>query len=801
MIGALHGARRAADPRSWQRAFQRMTDRGEQLADEFVGASIDDWVDEGHLGSEAADELRRRLATPEVSLVLRNFGVHLAIPIPLRFPFGALTRFAWTAGSRIRAEWRALRRLGSARLARQVHSLLVMTAALAPGFGSGAYLLAKPLRSNRALAVVMLDRMLRRAPLRVYRRLHLVALTTWWARPKPRRPTVPWRSRIGPELRERAALLPPHPRAIVAVFGLNAAVLGVGGFIENRYASSFAFSENLGLVNSVDAAQLLAAGLLGLLAFHWFWSEREAAAAPAEAAGWGFLLVGAIGVLVAWRWVGLGGAVLTTSGIALGVAATVSFTPREALGIALLYGVPGVLLLAAWAATRPPWQAASVAAAVLAGFVGGGVQANRLYDHYYGAAHPSSSIAVEDSAVIEWVWSGAVTPSSVIVKARLARDSPAVRLVVEEAAAAAARHYSTYAAAAIGANDRVVSLAVSGLEAGTSYRYWLEVDGRIDTTRAGEFTTFADGPFLFTLAIGSDARLGSNGAVFDAIREARPDLYLIAGELFYANIADADPEAFRDAYNDSLSQPSQGALYRGTPVVYVWDDHDFGANNSDSGSASREAAQFVYRELVPHYPLVGGAGAQPIYHAFSVGRVRFLVTDSRSERTSETILGEAQREWLKRELLAARDSHALTVWVNSVPWIVEEAAGADHWGGYPEARRELADYIARHGIDNLVMLAGDAHMLAFDDGSNSDYSSTGGAGFPVIHAGALDRPGSTKGGPFSEGMIPGTGQFVLMTILDDGGPELSVRWSGRDWTGRELMSLEFSTTAPSAAPR
>ena len=160
---------------------------------------------------------------------------------------------------------------------------------------------------------------------------------------------------------------------------------------------------------------------------------------------------------------------------------------------------------------------------------------------------------------------------------------------------------------------------------------------------------------------------------------------------------------------------------------------------------------------MPHYPLASGDGPRPIYHAFSVGRVRFLVTDSRSDRTPETMLGEAQREWLKRELLAARDSHALTVWVNSVPWIVGESASGDDWGAYPEERRELADHIAEHGIANLVMLAGDAHMIAFDDGSNSDYASASGVGFPVLHAGALDRPGSTKGGTVQRGRDSGCG--------------------------------------------
>lgn len=37
------------------------------------------------------------------------------------------------------------------------------------------------------------------------------------------------------------------------------------------------------------------------------------------------------------------------------------------------------------------------------------------------------------------------------------------------------------------------------------------------------------------------------------------------------------------------------------------------------------------------------------------------------------------------------------------------------------------------------MLDGDAHMLAIEDGSHSDYSGTGLAGFAGFQAAALDR--------------------------------------------------------------
>ena len=121
------------------------------------------------------------------------------------------------------------------------------------------------------------------------------------------------------------------------------------------------------------------------------------------------------------------------------------------------------------------------------------------------------------------------------------------------------------------------------------------------------------------------------------------------------------------------------------------------------------------------------------------------------------------------------------------------AAGRDDWGGYAEQRRRIADVIAANKVDNLVMLAGDAHMVAIDDGSNSDYSSGGGAGFPVLQAGALDRPGSVKGGPYSEGAYPGAGQFGVVSV-DDDGSRVVLTLEGRDWTNRELVSLSVTVT-------
>jgi phosphodiesterase/alkaline phosphatase D-like protein len=302
--------------------------------------------------------------------------------------------------------------------------------------------------------------------------------------------------------------------------------------------------------------------------------------------------------------------------------------------------------------------------------------------------------------------------------------------------------------------------------------------------------------------------MGSNGSVFDEIRANDPLLYLMAGDWFYGDIADNDRDAFRDAYETTLTAPAQSALYRTAPIAYTWDDHDSGPDEADATSDARPAAQLVYREYVPHYPLGAGDGENPIYQAFTIGRVRFVLMDTRTMRSpktepdgpAKTMLGDDQMAWLEQELITADETHELTVLVTSVPWIHAASAGSDDWAGYDTERRELADFIAENELDELLMVGGDAHMIAIDDGTNNTYSSEPGPGFPVFHAGALDRPGSEKGGPYSEGAFPGAGHFGLIEIEDDGGDEISVTLRGVDYAGNDVVSYSF-TLASTAESR
>lgn len=506
----------------------------------------------------------------------------------------------------------------------------------------------------------------------------------------------------------------------------------------------------------------------------------------------GLLTLAVVGWLLAWRYEAAAAVLLALAGLGLGTLSALSYPPYVSVLVLGAFLAPAVVWWVLWQHTRGVRAIALLAVVTAALVVAGWTGASAAYHHYFGPAHPESATVALPVDRVDWVWVGAVTESSFRVRARIDdHDAEQAVLLVERPDGPTA-----YESDPVSVPDSgVIGWTATGLLPDTVYEYVVVVDDQVDQSRGhGAVRTFPDGPASFTVAVGACARTASNGAVFDAIRDVEPILYLAVGDIHYGNIAVDDVDAFRARYNDVAGAPAQSALYRAVPIAYVWDDHDYGPNDSDARSPARTAARLAYRENVPHYPLVAGPGDAAIHQAFSVGRVRFILTDVRSERTDHTMLGDAQLRWLERELVEASRDHALVVWVNPVPWIAPDGSSSDNWAGYPAERSHLAETIEEAGIDNLVMLSGDAHMLAIDDGGNSGYGPSG-RGFPVLHAAALDRPGSLKGGPYSHGALPGAGQFGTLTVSDDGTGPVTVQLAGYDWTGQRLLSYSF--TVPS----
>jgi hypothetical protein len=502
------------------------------------------------------------------------------------------------------------------------------------------------------------------------------------------------------------------------------------------------------------------------------------------------LVATCVGLALSFRWMAVAAGTVAFAGTGIAIISALQYESPTPIFVAVAFLVPAVMMWLDWQCRETFGKIAVLAVTTSALFIATWFGTSAVYDHFFGPAHPESNAVELPDTLVKWSWSGAVDTDSFTVTVVLRQPTQSLSLVVTDGQGVEVLRSP---AEAIDAADTPMRFVADGLQPGTGYRYVFESEGVADTAHTGRVTTFPEGPASLTLAFGSCARTNSNGAVFDTIRELEPDLYVIAGDLHYRNIDQDDPSLFASAYAEVHDSPAQSLLYRSVPIAYVWDDHDFGPNDSDATSASRPAAWQSYREFVPHYELAEPATGS-INQAFSIGRVRVVMIDTRSHRLTDdgVLLGDQQLRWLFEELLAARDSHVLTVLVSPTAWIGPAEQGADHWGGYAGERDRLGKFLDEYRIDNLVLVGGDAHMVAIDDGTNSGYG--GDDGFPVLQVAALDRRGSVKGGPYSGGAFPGGGQFGVVEVTDTGGDTIDVELIGLDWKGTTLTSSRTTFT-------
>jgi hypothetical protein len=404
---------------------------------------------------------------------------------------------------------------------------------------------------------------------------------------------------------------------------------------------------------------------------------------------------------------------------------------------------------------------------------------------------PVQTIAVG----VESLWAGALTSDGLTVAVRLTRDNGGVRLAITGPGG------TTYTSAA-NTLERTVKLTATGLTADTAYTYQVQIDG-VSVGPVCPFRTApAAGPASFKVAFSGDANSGSNHAVFGQIKTENPLLFIHLGDLHYDNITSNTSAPYNAGFDAALAQPLQGGLYRDVPTAYVWDDHDYGADNSSASSPSHDAACATYRKRVPHYPLAESVVDGTIAQAFTIGRVLFLVTDQRSASDSrldtddanKTMLGATQKAWFKSQIAAA--DGMLIVWVCPRVWGGDTVYGADHWGGFATERTELIDYIHAEAPGRVVVLSADMHLMGIDDGTNHDFATGGGEPVKTFQCAPLDRTPSTPSGglTYSEGVVLVRGVYGTMQVTDTGGATVDVLWEGRDSTGTLLTDYTFSVT-------
>ena len=221
------------------------------------------------------------------------------------------------------------------------------------------------------------------------------------------------------------------------------------------------------------------------------------------------------------------------------------------------------------------------------------------------------------------------------------------------------------------------------------------------------------------IAIGSCLRLSVGGPALEDIAALEPDLMLWLGDNIYADTE--DPAVMRAIYDRLGANPRFKALAASTPMMAVWDDHDYGWNNANRTWPHRDEAKAEFLRFWGAAADI--SAAQPgVYSSMTFGTgeraVQVILLDNRynldrydyaGEDPARTILGAEQWTWLRARLA---EPAAIRI-IGSGIQVIQDYDLDEEWEGWgdsPLERDRLFALIREMHVPGVVFVSGDMHF-------------------------------------------------------------------------------------------
>jgi alkaline phosphatase D len=284
--------------------------------------------------------------------------------------------------------------------------------------------------------------------------------------------------------------------------------------------------------------------------------------------------------------------------------------------------------------------------------------------------------------------------------------------------------------AAAAAADFAVVARLTGLKPGTNASYRVEAGGEQHNgiVRAQPYWSRPADASELTIAIGSCFFLadadpiwpghdyGAGFGIFDAIAAQKPDVMLWLGDNLYLQEPDYyDPPALAARYRRQRAFAPLQRLLTATTHLAIWDDHDYGPNDSDASYVLKGETLGLFRRYWPN-PAAGLPDVPGTFGMARYGDVLFFLLDDRWYRSpnawpegpDKTMFGARQLEWLKQALVSAPRSSLKIVAAGGQLW--HRGSRFEGWHRYKAERDAFAEWLVRARIENVLFVSGDRHF-------------------------------------------------------------------------------------------
>lgn len=243
-------------------------------------------------------------------------------------------------------------------------------------------------------------------------------------------------------------------------------------------------------------------------------------------------------------------------------------------------------------------------------------------------------------------------------------------------------------------------------------------------------------PPAFSVATGSCAYIneerfdrpgkpyGADYQIFTHIAEQKPDAMVWLGDNVYYREPDwATRTGMLHRYTHDRSIPELQPLLASTSHYAIWDDHDYGPDNSDRTWVMKETSLDVFRAFWGNPTF--GVGDQPSCATFfQYNDVDFFLLDDRyfrspdeCENCERTALGKEQLTWLLEALAASRAPFKIIAVGGQFVTTNDHHETFAHY--YRAERDTVLAHIEREKIKGVVFLTGDRHFTELSGYKNA----------------------------------------------------------------------------------
>ncbi|MCB0761899.1 MAG: alkaline phosphatase family protein [Flavobacteriales bacterium] len=272
-------------------------------------------------------------------------------------------------------------------------------------------------------------------------------------------------------------------------------------------------------------------------------------------------------------------------------------------------------------------------------------------------------------------------------------------------------------------------LTCGSLTPGATYSYQLVIDGIRQmehyTFHVQDHWQYCTEPPAFRLAVGSCTYIndpstdrpgdpyGGGYGIFDQIASQKPDLMLWLGDNTYFRETDVTSTAgMQYRYTHTRGIPEMQKLLHTGQHYAIWDDHDYGPDNSNRSFYLKNEALECFQDFWanPGYGLHENAG---VTTTFSYMDVDFFLLDNRWFRTDPdiqgiepTILGEEQILWLIESLKVSTARFKVVCMGGQ---FLSDFAKYENYALWGAERQRILDLISDNNIKGVFFLTGDRH--------------------------------------------------------------------------------------------